>query len=95
MVELHTSQPRWRQVYKIISDRIRSGHYKVGERIPSLINLVEEFGIANATGQKVMRALRQAGLIHTEPGLGSYVADPSHWEEPPADDQQAVSPAPR
>ncbi|MEU8245192.1 GntR family transcriptional regulator [Nonomuraea sp. NPDC048916] len=45
------------------AERIRSGDYKPGERIPSLVALNEEFGIANATGQKVMRALRADGLI--------------------------------
>lgn len=65
-------------------ERIRSGQYKPGERIPSLIDIVQEFGIANATAQKVMRALRADGLIHTEPGMGSFVADPEDQEEPPA-----------
>lgn len=69
-------------VYGIMSERIRSGHYKVGERIPSLLQLVDEFKIANATAQKVMRQLRADGLIRTEPGIGSMVADPEHWEPP-------------
>ncbi|MFG3439274.1 hypothetical protein ACGF0J_18680 [Nonomuraea sp. NPDC047897] len=40
------------------------------------VALIEEFGIANATGQKVMRALRADGLIRTEPGMGSFVTTP-------------------
>ncbi|MFG1957551.1 GntR family transcriptional regulator [Nonomuraea sp. NPDC049028] len=60
----------------IIAERIRTGEYKPGERIPSLVDLIEEFGIANATGQKVMRALRADGLIRTEPGMGSFVTTP-------------------
>ncbi|MEV0971378.1 winged helix-turn-helix domain-containing protein [Microtetraspora glauca] len=76
MVELKSNQPRWRQVFEIIRDRIHSGQYKPGERIPSIVDLIEEFGIANATAQKVMRALRQAELIHTEPGMGSFVKAP-------------------
>ncbi|WP_424536678.1 GntR family transcriptional regulator [Sphaerisporangium viridialbum] len=76
MIELKPNQPRWRQVHAIMRERIRSGQYKPGERIPSLIDLVEEFSIANATAQKVMRALRADGLIHTEPGMGSFVTEP-------------------
>ncbi|MFI7152568.1 GntR family transcriptional regulator [Nonomuraea sp. NPDC050022] len=76
MVELRANRPRWRQVHAIIVVRIRTGEYKAGERIPSLIALIEEFGIANATGQKVMRALRADGLIRTEPGMGSFVTTP-------------------
>ncbi|MEV4164459.1 winged helix-turn-helix domain-containing protein [Nonomuraea dietziae] len=81
MVELKANQPRWRQVHAIIAERIRSGEYKAGERIPSLIDLIEEFGIANATGQKVMRALRTDGLIRTEPGMGSFVTTPEERRE--------------
>ncbi|MEV0823379.1 winged helix-turn-helix domain-containing protein [Nonomuraea rubra] len=81
MVELKANQPRWRQVHAIIAERIRTGEYKVGERIPSLIDLIEEFGIANATGQKVMRALRADGLIRTEPGMGSFVTTPEERKD--------------
>ncbi|MET8985775.1 winged helix-turn-helix domain-containing protein [Nonomuraea wenchangensis] len=81
MVELKANQPRWRQVHAIIAERIRKGDYKAGERIPSLIDLIEEFGIANATGQKVMRALRADGLIRTEPGMGSFVTTPEERKE--------------
>ncbi|MEV6158303.1 hypothetical protein AB0L53_49005 [Nonomuraea sp. NPDC052129] len=37
--------------------------------------------IANATGQKVMRALRADGLIRTEPGMGSFVTTPEERQE--------------
>ncbi|MGW7477137.1 GntR family transcriptional regulator [Nonomuraea muscovyensis] len=63
-------------MHAIIAERIRAGEYKPGERIPSLVALIEEFGIANATGQKVMRALRADGLIRTESGMGSFVTTP-------------------
>lgn len=82
MVELKANQPRWRQVHAIIAERIRTGEYSAGERIPSLVALVEEFGIANATGQKVMRALRADGLIRTEPGMGSFVTTPEERQAP-------------
>lgn len=61
---------------------IASGEYKPGERIPSLVALIEGFGIANATGQKVIRALRADGLIHTEPGMGSFVTTAEERDKP-------------
>lgn len=42
--------------------------------MPSVVEMLEEFGIATSTGQKVHRALREEGLIYTEPGMGSFVA---------------------
>ncbi|MFG1614794.1 GntR family transcriptional regulator [Nonomuraea wenchangensis] len=80
MPQIETDPPRWRQVYGVISQRIRSGEIKVGARVPSLVDLGTEFGIANATAQKVIRQLRADGLIRTEPGIGSRVAEPEHWE---------------
>ncbi|MEU9860846.1 winged helix-turn-helix domain-containing protein [Streptomyces sp. NPDC047971] len=74
VMEFAPDQPRWRQVAAVLRKRIADGTYAAGTRIPSVIQLQEEFGIAGATGQKVHRALREEGLIYTEPGLGSFVA---------------------
>ncbi|GGU54731.1 GntR family transcriptional regulator [Streptomyces lavendofoliae] len=59
----------------MIRDRIADGTYPPRSRVPSVLQLQAEFGIAAATGQKVHRALREEKLIYTEPGLGSFVAD--------------------
>jgi len=73
MIEFAPDQPRWRQVAEVIRTRIADGTYAPRTRIPSVLQLQAEFGIAAATGQKVHRALREEGLIYTEPGLGSFV----------------------
>ncbi|ANP48457.1 DNA-binding GntR family transcriptional regulator [Streptomyces griseochromogenes] len=77
--------PRWRQVAEIIRRRITDGTYGPRTRVPSVVQLTAEFGIANATAHKVLRALREEGLTYTEPGLGSFVAKlPAKESEPPA-----------
>ena len=58
---------------QIDRERIADGTYPPRARVPSVLQLQAEFGIAAATGQKVHRALREEGLIYTEPGLGSFV----------------------
>lgn len=73
VVDLDETRAKWRQVFDLISARIADGTYPPDTRVPSVLQLSEEFGIASATGQKVMRALREADLIRTEPGMGSYV----------------------
>jgi DNA-binding GntR family transcriptional regulator len=73
-MEFRPDVPRWRQVRDVIAERIEAGEYEPGTRIPSVLQLQSEFGIATATGQKVHRALRADGLVYTEPGLGSFVA---------------------
>ncbi|WP_240926177.1 winged helix-turn-helix domain-containing protein [Streptomyces sp. JB150] len=76
MIDFAPDVPRWRQVYEVIRQRIADGTYPPRTRVPSVVQLQQEFGIAGATGQKVHRQLREDGLIYTEPGLGSFVAQP-------------------
>ena len=73
-MEFEPDVPRWRQVYGVIARRIRNGVYASGARVPSVLQIQAEFGIATSTGQKVLRQLRADRLIYTEPGLGSFVA---------------------
>ncbi|MEU1401786.1 winged helix-turn-helix domain-containing protein [Streptomyces sp. NPDC005728] len=77
--------PRWRQVAEIIRGRIADGTYPPRTRVPSVMQIIAEFGIATATAQKVLQNLRKEGLIYTEPGLGSFVAKrPAEEAAPPA-----------
>lgn len=76
MIELDETRPKWRQVAEIIRNRIASGEYPAGSRVPSVVSISAEFDIAAVTAQKVLRALRDEGAIRTEQGMGSYVADP-------------------
>lgn len=66
-------RPRWAQVAEILEERIKDGTYPPGTRVPSVVQLTNEFGIANATAHKVLKSLRQKGLTKTEPGMGSFV----------------------
>ncbi|ORT58650.1 GntR family transcriptional regulator [Streptomyces sp. CB03238] len=59
----------------MIRQRIEDGTYPPRTRVPSVVEMLAEFGIATSTGQKVHRALRAEGLIYTEPGMGSFVAE--------------------
>jgi DNA-binding GntR family transcriptional regulator len=75
MIEWAPDIARWKQVAEILRQRIADGTYPPRSRIPSVVDMLEEFGIATSTGQKVHRALRAEGLIRTEPGIGSFVAE--------------------
>ncbi|MGV9337878.1 GntR family transcriptional regulator [Streptomyces sp. NPDC003688] len=72
-MEWEPDVPRWKQVAEVIRQRIENGTYPPRTRVPSVIQLATEFGIAQATAQKVHQGLRAEGLIYTEPGLGSFV----------------------
>ncbi|MDG9710221.1 GntR family transcriptional regulator [Streptomyces sp. DH10] len=73
--ELDRTRPVWRQVAATIATRIADGEYLVGARVPSVVELSAEFGIASSTAQKALAHLKAQGLIRAEVGLGSFVAE--------------------
>jgi GntR family transcriptional regulator len=75
MSDLDRTRPVWRQVAAVIAERIADGTYPVGSKVPSVVELSTEFGVAASTAQKVFAHLKAEGLIRTEVGLGSFVAD--------------------
>ncbi|MFK0173446.1 GntR family transcriptional regulator [Streptomyces sp. NPDC090306] len=74
MIDFVPDVPRWLQVHAEILRRIKAGDYAPRTRVPSVVQLQEEFGIAGATAQKVHRQLRADGMIYTVPGMGSFVS---------------------
>lgn len=74
MIEFEPDAPRWRQIAEVVQARIKDGTYPPRSRVPSLVQIVAEFGVASATAQKALRSLREDGWTYTELGLGSFVA---------------------
>jgi GntR family histidine utilization transcriptional repressor len=59
-----------------LEDRIRSGAWPPGHRLPTEHALVAEYGCARMTVSKAMGALAAAGLIERRNKAGSFVAHP-------------------
>lgn len=74
--DLDRTRPVWRQVAAAIAGRIVDGTYPVGSKVPSVVEISTEFGVAASTVQKVLAHLKAEGLVRTEVGLGTFVADP-------------------
>jgi DNA-binding transcriptional regulator YhcF (GntR family) len=53
--------------------RVRSGKLAPGDVFPSARQITEEFGVALATAQKVLTALRREGLLKMKPGQRTVV----------------------
>jgi GntR family transcriptional regulator len=73
--DLDRSRPIWRQVAAIIEARVADGTYPPGSRVPGIVELSAEFNIAASTAQKALSHLRTTGVVRTELGLGTFVAD--------------------
>lgn len=66
-------QPPWMQVRDDLRRKIESGELAAGARVPSIVSIHQEYGVAKTTARKVLAALRDEGLIETTPGWGSFV----------------------
>ena len=63
-----------RQVAAWIRERIESGEFQPGRRIPSETELVQASGVARGTARRAVAVLRDEGLVETIGGRGTYVA---------------------
>jgi DNA-binding FadR family transcriptional regulator len=64
---------RVREVTERLSEKIRSGDWPVGVRIPTEPQLVEAFGVGRNTVREAVRALVHAGVLERRQGSGTYV----------------------
>jgi DNA-binding LacI/PurR family transcriptional regulator len=55
-------------------NRIESGDYQPGDRIPSEAHLIQEFGVSRPTVARALQDLERRGLVTRRRGAGTYVA---------------------
>lgn len=61
------------QVATQIEQLIKCEHWKVGDRLPPEMELMEQFGVSRNTLREAIRALVHAGLLETKQGSGTVV----------------------
>ncbi|MFJ3724681.1 GntR family transcriptional regulator [Streptomyces sp. NPDC090045] len=78
-------RPPYVQVAEYLRRQIESGQLGPGDKLPSSRELQDKFGIASATVQNSLRALKAEGLIYSVSGRGSFVrrqeVDPQTGEQ--------------
>lgn len=72
-------EPIYQQIKSIIRERIASGEWPAGQKLPSENDLVAALDVSRMTINRALRELTQEGLIKRVHGLGSFVAEtPRH-----------------
>ena len=71
MIDRDSPVPPHRQLARIIAGRIDAG--EITNRLPSIVDLVQEFGVARSTAAKALRVLEADGLAELSPGMGYFV----------------------
>jgi GntR family transcriptional regulator len=74
---VRTAAPLYRDVAAALERRIRSGDWKPGDQIPTEAQLEREFGSSRGTLRTAIAELVRRGLLHPQPGRGTFVLGPS------------------
>jgi GntR family transcriptional regulator len=68
--------PLYHQLAKILTEKIRTGAYRPGDRIPSENRLAMIYGIGRPTVRQAMEVLIRKRLLIRKRGSGTYVQSP-------------------
>ena len=70
--------PLYYQLGTILREKILSGHYAPGERLPTEAELVESYGVSRITVRQALKSLEKEGLIRRSAGRGTFVNEEIH-----------------
>ena len=57
-----------------ISGLIQRGHYRVGDRLPSIMEMAKRFGVGHPTVREALKKLETIGVVEIRHGSGVYVS---------------------
>jgi len=66
-------KPLYEQVADTIVNRIKSGKYQPGKRLPTEKEISEELGVSRNSVREAMKSLCTAGIVHSVAGRGTFL----------------------
>lgn len=70
------SPPRYATIKQALTDAVRTGALKPGDRVPSETELVARFKVSRMTANRALRELQGSGVVVRRAGVGSFIAEP-------------------
>lgn len=70
--------PLYQQIIVIVKQKIVSGEYQPGHKLPSIREMALEYEVTPNTIQRALQALEQEQIIFTERTNGKYVTQNKH-----------------
>ncbi len=70
-----TGTSLWRQIAERLERDIVTGNRQPGERLPTEMQMAEEFGVNRHTIRRAVAALAEQGLVRIEQGRGTFVQE--------------------
>ncbi|MBN3494674.1 histidine utilization repressor [Vibrio neptunius] len=86
-----SQSPLYLQIKQYITDNIDCGHWPVGQRISTELELTEQFKVSRMTVNKAIRDLVAEGRLQRRPRVGTFVCAPDDKAESPLLDIQNIA----
>ncbi|UJW33663.1 GntR family transcriptional regulator [Saccharothrix sp. AJ9571] len=80
MIDRASGLPAYRQVAGDLREKINSGEYNPGDKLPSERALVDAYGVSRITVREAVGLLRSEGLVSAEHGKGVFIRPPHKVE---------------
>ena len=61
------------QLVRQVADRIKSGEFPRGARLPTEKEMIDEFGVSRTVVREAIANLRAEGMVSTQQGMGAFV----------------------
>jgi DNA-binding transcriptional regulator YhcF (GntR family) len=74
-LDLDSRVPKYMQIIESIIQNISRGHFKIGDKIPSIGKLSTEFYVSKDTVERAYKVLKKRNVIVSVQGKGTYIAD--------------------
>lgn len=74
-IDQHSDRAVYQQIADALRERIRSGSYAAGSKLPSETELLEEFEVTRQTVRRGLAVLQQEGLTESSRGKGVFVRE--------------------
>ena len=79
------------EVMNDLMGRIRTGHFKPGEKLPTEPEIMAEQGVSRTVVREALSRLQAAGLVETRHGVGTFVLADSAQPKRPLDFSTVVT----
>lgn len=76
---MHIEKITKKTVVELVMDKMKelmvTGHFKVGDQIPTEKELAETFGIGRSSIREAIKLFNYLGILKSQPGIGTVVCD--------------------
>jgi GntR family transcriptional regulator len=72
-LDVNAVAPLYRQVFLLLREEIRRGHYRAGDLLPGEQELTKLFGLSRITVKRALNELASQGLVARQRGRGTVV----------------------